>query len=171
MQHMLALTVIADDQPGIVDELASVIRKHGGNWLESAMSRLAGKFAGILLISVDGTKRRDLIAALSALENDSLYITVTDSSEPEATGGTRVSLTVTANDRPGIVEEISAILAADGINVEKLTTRCENAPMSGELLFYLDAALKLPMPLNAERLRLRLEDLSDDLVVELKTNE
>ncbi|HAW24640.1 MAG TPA: glycine cleavage system protein R, partial [Pseudomonas sp.] len=44
MDH-LVLTVIAEDQPGLVECLAKCIAEHGGNWLESRMSRMAGQFA------------------------------------------------------------------------------------------------------------------------------
>ena len=49
MQKQLVLTILADDQPGIVEQLASVIINHKGNWTQSSMSRLGEKFAGILL--------------------------------------------------------------------------------------------------------------------------
>lgn len=47
MSTFLVLTVIADDKPGIVEQLAATITEHGGNWLESRMAQMAGKFAGI----------------------------------------------------------------------------------------------------------------------------
>lgn len=40
MDH-LVLTVIAQDQPGLVERLAGCVAKHGGNWLESRMARMA----------------------------------------------------------------------------------------------------------------------------------
>ena len=44
----LVLTVIGDDRPGLVEQLAAAISEHRGNWLESSMAHLAGKFAGIV---------------------------------------------------------------------------------------------------------------------------
>ena len=46
----LVLTLIGPDRPGLVEAVAEVVAAHGGNWLESRMARLAGKFAGILRI-------------------------------------------------------------------------------------------------------------------------
>ncbi len=48
----LVLTVIGDDRPGLVGELSAAISSHQGNWLESSMSHLAGKFAGIVKVAV-----------------------------------------------------------------------------------------------------------------------
>ena len=52
MNSYLVLTVISDDKPGLVEELASTIAENSGNWLESSMSHLAGHFAGIVHVSV-----------------------------------------------------------------------------------------------------------------------
>ena len=48
----LVLTAIGDDQSGLVDALSGVIASHGASWDQSHMSHLAGKFAGIVQISV-----------------------------------------------------------------------------------------------------------------------
>ena len=53
MNHYLTLTIISDDRPGVIEKVATIVASHGGNWLESNMSRLAGKFAGILLVNVE----------------------------------------------------------------------------------------------------------------------
>ncbi len=45
MQRMLVMTVIGQDRPGLVDSVAELVAAHGGNWLESRMSRLGGQFA------------------------------------------------------------------------------------------------------------------------------
>ena len=52
----LILTVIGDDRPGLVERLASAISRHDGNWLESSMSHLSGKVAGI--VSIELPRRR-----------------------------------------------------------------------------------------------------------------
>ncbi len=46
------LTVLGDDRPGLVSALSAPISAHGGSWERSQMSRLAGKFAGIVLVAV-----------------------------------------------------------------------------------------------------------------------
>ena len=52
MGTSLVVTVIGNDRPGIVERLSDVVLAAGANWEESRMARLAGKFAGILRISV-----------------------------------------------------------------------------------------------------------------------
>ncbi len=168
MPQQLALTIITDDRPGVIDRLANTIRAHQGNWLESSMARLAGKFAGILLIDVSDDHRDDLLAAVKSLERDGLKIIVESAVTPTVERGLCLDILLTANDRPGIVGEISRVLAEARVNIEQLNTWCENAPMSGETLFQLQAQIQLPPGLDTEQLQWALETLSDDLVVEFE---
>ena len=46
------ITFIGDDRPGLVEQLSSVIENNGGNWHESRLSQLGGKFAGLVLVSL-----------------------------------------------------------------------------------------------------------------------
>ena len=52
MNTSIVLSVLSDDRPGIVEALSDVLARHDGNWTESSMLSLAGKFAGILLAEV-----------------------------------------------------------------------------------------------------------------------
>ncbi|MNN98085.1 ACT domain protein [compost metagenome] len=72
------------------------------------------------------------------------------------------------NDRPGIVRDITRLLADQGVNVERLTTEVRPAPMSSEPLFHADALLAMPLTLSLDVLQAKLEELADDLMVELK---
>ena len=56
MKTYLIISLIADDKPGLIEDLAIVVSNYSGNWLESNMSHLAGKFAGIFRVSVDDAK-------------------------------------------------------------------------------------------------------------------
>ncbi|MCB1668693.1 MAG: ACT domain-containing protein [Porticoccaceae bacterium] len=170
MNNYLALTVISDDRPGIVEKIADVVRTNGGNWLESSMSRLAGKFAGLLLIEINEHQQQQLIDELHKLKSSGLRISVEPSAAFERATGQLVSMNVVGNDRPGIVGEISTLLAKLHVNVEELTTSCEEAPMSAEVLFRADAKIHLPENLSLGDLQSALETLSDDLIVELECN-
>jgi len=83
--------------------------------------------------------------------------------------GEHLILTVVGNDRPGIVGELSSLLARLHVNVEELSTNCEDAPMSSEILFRATAKVSLPSAdLNKDHLQDELESLSDDLMVEME---
>ncbi len=162
------MTIIGRDRPGLVDQLAGVVAQHGGNWLESRMSRLGGQFAGILRIQVPPAGESALAAALTGLEEQGLKIIV----YPDPTGGeppapTLATLKLVGHDRPGIVRQISSALARQGVNVEELVTGCESAPMTGESLFRAHAELRLPPTCDTTALQAELERIAGDLMVDL----
>src|SRR5690554_2410178 len=75
MNRSIVLTVIADDQPGIIRTVSKVLAEHGGNWSQSSMSMLAGQFAGILLVSVPTENTEACLADLQALKSQGLRVT------------------------------------------------------------------------------------------------
>lgn len=167
MATYLVLTIIGDDKPGLVELLSETIARHSGNWLESNMAHLAGKFAGILRVSVDDLHADALVQDLQRLSSVlRLVVEKVSMTEPAASQRT-LRLTLVGNDRPGIIKEISRALAAQHVNVEELTTQCSSAPMSGELLFNAQALLKVPADLDLHDLQRQLERLADDLIVEI----
>ena len=161
------MTVIGKDRTGLVESLARLVAEHGGNWLESRMCRLGGEFAGILRAQVPANRRAALEQALSKLNNLSIVVR-TDESVPLPGQAQFASLEVVGHDRPGIVREIAHTLAAQGVNVEELTTERTSAPMSGEPLFVARARLLLPPNSGVNDLQQSLEHVAADLTVEIK---
>jgi len=74
---------------------------------------------------------------------------------------------IVGHDRPGIVHEISAALAHQGVNVEELETECASAPMSGEMLFRAVARLRLPESCLVSDLRRELEEIAGEMMVDI----
>lgn len=168
MTTNFVLTVIGDDKPGLVGSLSQIIANNSGNWLESSMSQLAGKFAGILLVSVADKNADRLIEELNGLSSQlTLVIEKAEGAIAEVTAQT-VQMNLVGNDRPGIVREISSALSNMSVNVEQLNTECVPAPMSGVALFKTKASLKVPTDLALEELQSKLEQLADDLIVEIE---
>ncbi len=168
MSTFLVLTVIADDKPGIVEQLSAVIAEQGGNWLESRMSHMAGKFAGILRVSIDESKSNSLVSALRSLSSSGIVINAEHSKDAgEVVSSKDLTLNLVGNDRPGIVREVSQTLAKLGVNVLELTTNCESAEMSAVALFRTVAHLRVPEDFEADELTDALEAISNDLMVEI----
>jgi glycine cleavage system regulatory protein len=164
----LVLTVLGDDRPGLVESLSDVIAAHEGNWLESRMARLAGKFAGILRASVPQTHADALTNALQELEVHGLRMIAEWSSSDEAVQEYRwLRLELIGSDRQGIVRDISHALAWRGINIDELSTEYMSAPMSGEMLFKATAQLRVPLQVAITDLQESLETLAHDLMVDV----
>lgn len=166
MDH-LVLTVIAEDQPGLVERLSGCVAAHGGNWLESRMARMAGQFAGIVRVELPAEAHGGLIRDLEAMSAQGIRVQLAASGSEPGRRFSSIRLELVGNDRPGIVRDITRVLAEQGVNLESLLTEVAPAPMSGELLFTAEALLAVPETLALEQLQARLETLADDLMVEL----
>jgi glycine cleavage system regulatory protein len=165
------LTCIGDDRPGLVAALSAAISSHGGSWERSQMARLEGKFAGILLVTAPDDRADALAADLAALKDDGLQVVLERTDEPVEHEAVRLNLGLLGADHPGIVAEISASLAGDGIGIEELSTGLREAPMAGGMLFEARAVLQAPPGTSADSLRATLEALADELMVDLSLSE
>ena len=56
MSTSLVLSVIGQDRPGLVESLSQTLSAHEASWQESRMSRLTGRVAGILRVSVPAAR-------------------------------------------------------------------------------------------------------------------
>jgi glycine cleavage system regulatory protein len=163
----LILTVIGPDRPGLVRALAHSVAAHGGSWLESRMARLAGQFAGIVMVEAP----ESLLADLHALENEGLRIVVhpaADGASSSAPPGERLALEVTGNDRPGIVRDVARVLAEHGVNIEELTTGVVSGSFSGEMLFRATAFVRAPDAAAVAAIRAGLELLGNEMMVDIQ---
>ena len=168
MQQSIMISLMAEDRPGIVESISEVVASLQGNWLESRLARLGGQFAGIIHAQISTDQAEALTEALEQLNSQVLTLTVTTvKSQPSSEPNQRVRFKVVANDRPGIIQEISATIAANGANLEELATDLASAPWSGEPLFHAEGLVALPATLDADGLASRLESLADDLMVEI----
>ena len=165
------LTCIGDDRPGLVSALSAPIKAHGASWERSQMSRLAGKFAGILMVAVPDDRADALAADLRALKDIGLLVALEQTDKPADHASVQLSLDLLGADHPGIVAEISAALAAQGIGIEELSTDVREAPMSGGMLFEASAVLEAPPETSMQELRSMLEALADELMVEIRLSD
>jgi glycine cleavage system regulatory protein len=162
----LVMTVIGPDRTGLVESVARVVAEHGGNWLESRMSRLGGEFAGILRIELPADQKQPLLDALQKISGLAVVVQP-DVAAPAATPGRPAKLEIVGHDRPGIVREITHALARAGVNVEDFTSERVSAPMSGETLFKAGARLRLPERCDLAALKTELEKIAADLLVDV----
>jgi len=168
----LIITVVAHDRPGIVNSIAEVVSSHGGNWLESNLSNLRGHFAGVILIEVESAQKEKLQSAIVALSSAETKLEIKSlnnkianiSKEPY----NELTIFIEANDREGIVEEITKLLAENNINVIRMETRRESAPMAGYDLFFATLLVILPKGMKNTTLESALESVSDDVMVSIE---
>lgn len=166
----LVLTALGDDQTGLVDALAGAISDHGGNWEQSHMAQLAGKFAGIVVATVPDARVDELVAALEPLEQQGLLdISVEVASTLPAAPGAVFSVELVGQDRLGIIRDLASRLAAIGASIDELSSETTDAPMAGGLLFEARATVTGPATLTIHQVEDAIADLGRDFQLEVHT--
>lgn len=168
MNTQLVLTVLCDDRPGVVELLAQTISQHHGNWLESRMAHLAGKFAGILQVAVAEAHQAELRTALNQLADKGLKIVIETAITISKPDCREFGFSVVGNDRPGIVREIAQAFAARHINMGELETACSSMPWSGEPLFEATGVIEVPKTVDMNELYDYLDKIADELAVDIR---
>lgn len=165
----LVLTALGDDQTGLVDALAGAISNHGGNWEQSHMAQLAGKFAGIVVATVPDGRVDELVAALEPLEQQGLLdISVEVASAPPAAPGAVFTVELVGQDRLGIIRDLAGALAGIGASIDELSSETHDAPMAGGLLFEAYATVTGPTSLTARQVEDAVADLGRDFQLEVR---
>ncbi|WP_347330938.1 glycine cleavage system protein R [Marinimicrobium locisalis] len=171
MQHYLILTLISDDKPGIVERLAQIIQEYEGNWLESRLSHLAGKFAGIVQVAVPQAQREPLTKALEALGAQGFKLVVESAEAEERPAFRALRFTVAGPDRSGIVREIAQAFARRQINLGELETDYSSMPWSGEPMFQANGVIEVPESVNMDELYDEMDSIADELAIDIRLEE
>ena len=73
------------------------------------------------------------------------------------------------NDKPGIVQELTAILNRFNLNIIKFDSTCDSAPNWGGLLFKAKALVAVEEGFDLDELSDELESIANDLVVDISS--
>lgn len=167
MSSFFIISIMTDDRPGIVDTLSGLVKDHSGNWLESRMTHLAGKFAGIVKIQINESHITGLESALDELKSQGWVINTELSNPSIEDVNANAKVSIVGNDRPGIVKDVAQALSGLAVNVLELNTEFESAAMSAEPLFKTKARVHIPSSVEFDDVSDALEQLSNELMVEI----
>lgn len=169
METSYIVTFIGDDRPGLVESLSRVIESNQGSWLESRLSQLGGKFAGLVLVTLPGDNGAALEADLKELSASGLSVRVTPATAMTASSrGQSITLKVIGPDRLGIVREISRALAQREVNVVEMDSEVSSAPMSAELIFSARIDAEIPEHIDLDDLEDSLEEIANTMTLEIE---
>ncbi len=139
MRRFFVITAIGKDRPGIVAGVSKALYDLGTNIEDTSMTILRGEFAMILIVStkedVDGsdfeshfkeiTNRIGLFISIKELDENDVHV-------KKPYSGIPYIISVIGTDKPGIVYNVSELLASKGINITDLNTKVipgENGPV------------------------------------------
>lgn len=166
MKTSVILSAVGGDRPGLTQGLAEAVYAVGGNWLESHLSRLGGKYVGSILVELDAGRLGDLERAVQRLNEGGLHVSIAPAGEAPPAEGKPLWFELVGQDRPGIVHEVTAVLAGLGVNIEDFATRTEMGPWSAERLFRAAARLSVPGSTSPEQVQAALEAISGEIMVD-----
>ncbi len=164
---LLVLSVVGSDRPGLTKALAAAVLSAGGNWLESHLSRLGGLYVGSVLVDLAADDLEALRSVVSAVDADGLEVRIAPAVEGPGAAGEALHFSLVGQDRPGIVDQVTAVLSGLGANIETFETWVEAEPHSGQPLFHMEAQLRLPLGLQAGAVQAALEDISAEVMVDI----
>ncbi len=144
MAASVILTAVGSDRPGLTKALAEAVLSAGGNWLESQLARLGGKYVGAVLVEIEEADLPRLKAAVEAIDPATLAVTLVEAAADAPAEGHALTLELVGADRPGIVREVAAVLAGLGVNIEDMDTTVDDGAWSGERIFRARASLTVP---------------------------
>ncbi|MDB5674429.1 MAG: amino acid-binding protein [Sphingomonas bacterium] len=160
------LTVVGSDRPGLTKALADAVHAAGGNWLESHLARLGGRYVGSVLVDLPQSAQAELEAAARRIDAEGLSVTVLAAVEQPVLAGTMLRLELVGQDRPGIVREVATVLAGLGVNIEDFDTSIEPGAQSGLPLFRAAARLLVPTGTSTDAVGAALEAISGEIMVD-----
>ncbi|WNC67561.1 ACT domain-containing protein [Thalassotalea nanhaiensis] len=163
MRHVV-ISFLGKDRPGIVDNFASIVKTHNGNWQTSSLRHLSGFFGGIIEVLVSEENAEPLADDLQKVDGLNVIVEVT---HPQQYDDKTISLELTANDRQGIVGEISAVIHKQHGNLVKLVSSQGSAPDFGQPIFKASAIIAINGEDKVDNLVEALEGISDDLMVDI----
>jgi glycine cleavage system regulatory protein len=166
MDQLVILTVVGSDRPGLTRAIADAVFAAGGNWLESHLSRLGGKYVGSVLVELPAERLGELEAAARAIDAVGLNVALVPAAGDAVRTGQPLGIEIVGQDRPGIVREVTTVLAGLDVNIEDFTTAIEGSAWSGAPLFRARAKLLIPAGLSTDQVREALERISGEIMVD-----
>ncbi len=170
MKTYIVVSAVGEDRPGFVNRVAKEIGEVGGNIELQRSVRMAGEYAALFLVSLEGGAEARAAAEerLTALRDRSLFISVRDAvADPAVAGANAVELIASGADQPGIIDAVTLVLFQSHVNIESMDYDVDSAPMTGESLFRMTARLAIPADVDRAAVRDQLNALEDELNVDI----
>jgi glycine cleavage system regulatory protein len=128
------------------------------------LHHLSGFFAGVIEVAVASEKSESLISELKAISGLSCQIEMAKPNLPDVVSN--LVLEITANDRAGIVQEVSSVIHHQSGNLIKLVSSKNSAAHTGQDIFKAKVQIDIDNKLVDDLIN-ALEKIADDLMVDI----
>eukprot|EP00343_Euplotes_focardii_P007222 CAMPEP_0205823082 /NCGR_PEP_ID=MMETSP0206-20130828/14991_1 /ASSEMBLY_ACC=CAM_ASM_000279 /TAXON_ID=36767 /ORGANISM="Euplotes focardii, Strain TN1" /LENGTH=237 /DNA_ID=CAMNT_0053119927 /DNA_START=29 /DNA_END=742 /DNA_ORIENTATION=- len=164
------ITTTGPDRQGIVADVTDALDNHGASVQESRMALLGSNFALIMRAIVNDTVCTEDLKSTVEQKFPGFTVGLADT-ETQVAGfkGTRaiLELNMEGPDQPGLLKNLTRILAAQNISVRDLHTNTHSAPFAGYSVFTTRTILAFPPEVNLEEFEEDLEEFESKYGVHL----
>jgi glycine cleavage system regulatory protein len=143
---------------------------HGGNVGESQAAKLGHYFSLMMLCTVPSQELDSFQKSLTLLQgvNATAFLADTPTTiTVKAAIGYSGSVVLEGANQPGIVYQVTSLLASNGLSIDKLSTGQHIAPHGGTTLFHMNCIATAQEPLakdfDVEKIRSQLDVLAERL--------
>lgn len=165
MKQFLVVSVLAQDRPGLLCEIARVIKDCGCSVAESRMTVLGCEFTLLLLVAGNWNTITKLESQLPKLEKGmALSIATRRTTEREPRHNlVPYAIDVVCLDQAGIVFNLANFFTERNIGIADIATRGYPAAHTGAPMFSVQMAVNIPVDLHIGTLREEFMDFCDRL--------
>ncbi|EGU60240.1 glycine cleavage system regulatory protein [Vibrio nigripulchritudo ATCC 27043] len=170
MYTTFIVSFVGTATPTTIKKLASITHDNGGKWLLSKVNFIEHQVAAVIKIELP-SENEDTVKDAFAQTPD-LLVQFSNANDLSNEKDTIHQLRLDANDRAGIVNEISHVLDGQGVSI--LDMDCQRVFIAGgggvsSSLFSSTIAVKIPKEANIKDIINELESLSEDTRVVLES--
>ena len=172
-KNYFAIFVLGTDGPGIVADISKALFEIGANINDSSHTIIGNQFAMLLLISTttnytaekikdafqEACQKRGLLTHIHKIKDEDIYHR---NYEP----GQLCVIHLYGADKPGIVYQVTDLLAKNNVNITDLSTRRFGNEEKPNYIMYLEA--EVPNNVDTRKLGTELNKLAEKLSVEIK---
>lgn len=169
MNSTFIVNFVGKATPATIKQLAAVTHENGGKWLISKVNFIEDSVAAVIKIELPADNASTVKQAFQTYPIFLVEITDADPHVHKSDAVYKVRLD--ANDRAGIVNEITHLLDGQGISI--LDMDCQRVFIAGgggisSSLFTANVAMRLPVNIEIDDVINELEALSEDTRVTLE---
>ena len=156
----LFLNTYGTDKPGLISDISNLIYSVNGNIIESKMVRLENIFTIVMSFEIPAENKSIFDHKIKSINDLHTTIDTLDSFIKNS-DYREYMFSLECLDSEGIISHFTTFFRTQNINVNEMNTTTTNAPITGSILFNLDAVISISKSINKDELRNSLNILSE----------
>ena len=163
MSNTFIVNFVGKASPATIKHLSAITHENDGKWLISKVNFIEDQVAAVIKIELP--KENEQAVKDAFIANKDLVVQFVESDTAGHDKEEVYNLRLDANDRAGVVNEITQVLDGQGIRI--LDMDCQRVFIASgggvsNSLFTANLAIRLPVEVDIEDVAKELESLSED---------